>query len=77
LNQDLFSLEEFERIEVSKPDAAWESLFDKILIILGHMTILLRSDWLKFLEQRYATPKKFYKIGSRIVTAALITGRHR
>ena len=31
---------------------------------IGHMTILLLSDWLKILELHYATPKKFYKIGS-------------
>ena len=31
---------------------------------IGHVTILLLSDWLKILELRYATPKKLYKIGS-------------
>ena len=31
---------------------------------IGHVTILLLSDWLKIMELCYATPKKLYKIGS-------------
>ena len=43
-------------------------LYAKILALLlvqkSHVTTILPSDWFKFLEQRYATPKQFYKIGS-------------
>ena len=55
-------------------------LYAKILALLlvqkSHVTTLLPSDWFKFLEQHYATPKKFYKIGSRSVPVFVTSNTH-